>query len=169
MSTNLDQEEVMQLRRTLIASAVCAAFAGAAYAQDAKHPDPATKQGQEAATQPAPQDSAHQSTQQQGKMDEQTVRDVQQKLSDAGHDGGQVDGKWGPKTSNALKKFQQAKGMPANGELDAQTLAALGVKDNGSGSMSNQPSTQGQPSTPGAAGTPEEGSTGAAPSPNPQR
>ena len=38
-----------------------------------------------------------------------------------------VDGRWGPQTRRAVQSFQQAKGMPATGQLDEQTLGALGV------------------------------------------
>jgi peptidoglycan hydrolase-like protein with peptidoglycan-binding domain len=133
----------MKLQRLLIASAVCAAFAGTTYAQqqDAQQPDPAQ---QPEAQQPAQQDTMQQGEQQQVKMDEQTIRDVQQKLKEAGHDVGKVDGKWGPKTSNALKEFQQAQGVPATGELDSQTLSALGVEGSGSETLAEQPGAANQ-------------------------
>jgi len=33
----------------------------------------------------------------------------------------------GPQTRQAVQRFQQAKGLPSSGQLDQQTLAALGV------------------------------------------
>jgi peptidoglycan hydrolase-like protein with peptidoglycan-binding domain len=42
-----------------------------------------------------------------------------------------VDGRWGPHTRQAVESFQQAKGLPATGELDQQTLNALGVHQGG--------------------------------------
>lgn len=55
------------------------------------------------------------------------VRDVQQALNSKGYDAGMVDGQWGPKTENAVKRFQQASGLPQTGELENSTLVALGV------------------------------------------
>ena len=55
------------------------------------------------------------------------LRAVQQSLNDQGYDAGKVDGKWGPKTAAALKKFQGDHGLQANGQIDAQTITALGI------------------------------------------
>ena len=55
------------------------------------------------------------------------IKQVQQKLRAAGHDAGPADGLLGAKTQQALKDFQQAKGIEATGQLDQRTLTALGV------------------------------------------
>jgi len=55
------------------------------------------------------------------------LRAVQQSLNNQGYDAGKVDGRWGPKTAAALKKFQGDHGLPANGQIDAQTISALGI------------------------------------------
>lgn len=55
------------------------------------------------------------------------LRAVQESLNDQGYDAGKVDGKWGPKTAAALKKFQGDHGLQANGQIDAQTISALGI------------------------------------------
>jgi len=55
------------------------------------------------------------------------LRKVQQSLNDQGYDAGKVDGKWGPQTSAALKKFQGDHNLDATGRIDAQTLTALGI------------------------------------------
>jgi putative peptidoglycan binding protein len=55
------------------------------------------------------------------------VREVQQALSKNGFRAGPADGRWGPKTSEALKQFQQSKNLQAAGQLDQQTLSELGV------------------------------------------
>ncbi len=55
----------------------------------------------------------------------QSVRQAQQNLQAAGFDPGPIDGKMGPKTSQALKDFQQSKGIQASGKLDSQTQQAL--------------------------------------------
>lgn len=63
------------------------------------------------------------------------VRAVQQNLADRGYDTGQVDGRWGKRTQQALRDFQRDQNMQANGRPDPQTLAALGVE-------SGSPATQ---------------------------
>jgi peptidoglycan hydrolase-like protein with peptidoglycan-binding domain len=50
---------------------------------------------------------------------------VQSTLKLAGYWPGPVDGKWTPELTDALKKSQAALGVPATGEVDAATLAAL--------------------------------------------
>jgi len=56
-----------------------------------------------------------------------TVRMAQQALNDRGYNAGSADGVWGPDTANAVRRFQQAQGLPDSGTLDTQTLSALGV------------------------------------------
>jgi hypothetical protein len=55
------------------------------------------------------------------------IRQVQQALNKNGDKVGPTDGRWGPKTENALKRFEQGKNIRANGELDRQTVASLGL------------------------------------------
>ena len=70
------------------------------------------------------------------------LRAVQQSLNDQGYDAGKVDGKWGPKTAAALKKFQGDHGLQANGQIDAQTISALGITQPvESSTMGSAPST----------------------------
>ena len=155
----------MKLQRLVIASAVCAAFAGTAYAQQqqdsTQQQDPMQQQGDSMQQ----QDSMQQGGSTQANLDEQTIRDVQQKLKDAGYDVGQVDGKWGPRTNAALQKFQQAQGIQASGELDQQTLSALGVEGTGTETFAEQPPA-GQSGTSNPAAQPDTGAgTGGATDP----
>ena len=53
------------------------------------------------------------------------------------------------KRKAALKEFQQSKGIQASGQLDRQTLAALGVRDS-SGSASSGSSSA--PASSGSSG-----------------
>jgi peptidoglycan hydrolase-like protein with peptidoglycan-binding domain len=55
------------------------------------------------------------------------LRKVQQTLNDQGYDAGKVDGKWGPRTSAALRKFQGDHGIEATGQINEQTITALGI------------------------------------------
>jgi len=54
------------------------------------------------------------------------IRKIQRALKNAGHDVGNVDGKWGPNTRQALKDFQEDKGMAATGRLNRRVIGALG-------------------------------------------
>ena len=69
------------------------------------------------------------------------IKQVQQKLSAAGHDAGSVDGIMSAKTLQALKDFQKAKGIEANGQIDQRTLVALGVKSGVGATPSSAPET----------------------------
>jgi len=62
----------------------------------------------------------------------------------------------GPKTQAALKEFQQSKGIQASGELNKETLAALGVSGevtSGSAATGGSSSGQSQPAAPAASGS----------------
>jgi len=56
------------------------------------------------------------------------VRHVQERLQTVGFNPGTIDGAMGPQTQQALRWFQNAKGLVANGDLDERTLDALGVR-----------------------------------------
>lgn len=53
----------------------------------------------------------------QAAADTSTIREAQEKLQSAGYEP----------TPQGLREFQQAKGIAPSGQLDQQTLAALGV------------------------------------------
>lgn len=53
------------------------------------------------------------------------VQQAQARLKASGFDPGPPDGTLGPKTRDALRRYQRTKGLQATGELDAQTLDAL--------------------------------------------
>jgi peptidoglycan hydrolase-like protein with peptidoglycan-binding domain len=88
------------------------------------------------------------------------VREIQQALEDRGERSVRVNGEWGPETEAALKNFQKSENMTAQtGEVDASTLAALGLDPSSfglagitettgeapRGGTSQQPRTQGTP------------------------
>jgi len=91
--------------------------------------------------------------------DSAMVRQAQERLASAGFDPGSVDGKLGQQTQQSLQQYQQAKGIEPSGELDPQTIAALGIDSDSSaaagGSSSDEPSPQTAPSSPQSAPDPE--------------
>ena len=54
------------------------------------------------------------------------VMKVQQALQRKGFDAGPIDGILGPMTKEAVRKYQDRYGIKASGEIDNQTLYALG-------------------------------------------
>jgi peptidoglycan hydrolase-like protein with peptidoglycan-binding domain len=61
------------------------------------------------------------------------IRKVQATLEAKGFDPGPIDGIAGPRTKTAIRNFQERYGMKASGEIDNQTLFALGKVDLASG------------------------------------
>ena len=43
---------------------------------------------------------------------------------------GAADGVWGPRSQEALTRFQQSRGLQASGEFNPATLSALGLDPN---------------------------------------
>ncbi|MEZ0261010.1 MAG: peptidoglycan-binding protein [Alphaproteobacteria bacterium] len=58
------------------------------------------------------------------------VKMIQQRLADRGHYNGQVDGLWGPRTTEAVGAFQAANGLPSDGKLTHATLDKLDLAAN---------------------------------------
>lgn len=142
----------MRLSHFLIASATAVSFSAIAADEQKSEQQPRAQSEQTQQTQ---------SGSQQASQSQETVKQVQQKLSEAGHEV-QADGIMGPKTQAALKEFQEKKGLQASGQLDQQTLAALGVSEGGSASTgaSSEKSSSGS-SSQGASGS-QESSSGSA-------
>lgn len=63
------------------------------------------------------------------------VKKIQEALKDKGNDPGEIDGKMGPKTREALKSFQTANKLPATGRIDNETAKQLGVESTGSSTV----------------------------------
>ena len=56
-----------------------------------------------------------------------TVTEIQRRLKDWGYYDGAVDGVYGSRTEAAVRWFQRANGLSADGQAGTQTLAALGL------------------------------------------
>jgi peptidoglycan hydrolase-like protein with peptidoglycan-binding domain len=74
------------------------------------------------------------------------IRQLQQALNENGFNAGEVDGVFGARTREALKRFQTQAGLPPTGELDAQTLTAVGHGDKVGATGAGGPSSVGQTS-----------------------
>lgn len=59
------------------------------------------------------------------------VKQIQQRLKDWGYYKGAVDGIYGSKTQQAVKYFQKANGLKADGIAGEKTLAAIGINSSG--------------------------------------
>lgn len=59
-------------------------------------------------------------------LEPRVVRNVQRRLRQLGFYDGGVDAVWGPNTQTALERFQQSRGLEANGQLNPTTASALG-------------------------------------------
>ncbi|HEX2651257.1 MAG TPA: peptidoglycan-binding domain-containing protein [Burkholderiales bacterium] len=81
----------------------------------------------------------------QSAQDSEIVRQVQTALSYEGYDPGPIDGQLSSQTQDALKQAQHDKGLSETGQIDSQTLAALGMGDLGptTGSSSSSSSSSG--------------------------
>jgi peptidoglycan hydrolase-like protein with peptidoglycan-binding domain len=99
---------------------------------------------------PSPSQPSAASSQSQGnemspeKLKSAQVRELQQSLNDKGFSVGAVDGEWGPHTADALKKFQESNKMPSSGQLNANTITALGLKSSDFGLSGTSSETTGQ-------------------------
>lgn len=69
------------------------------------------------------------------------VTQIQKKLKNWGYYFGEVDGKFGTQTKNAVMLFQQKNGLTVDGIAGLQTLRAMGIASTGSSSGSNKVSS----------------------------
>lgn len=83
------------------------------------------------------------------------VEAVQEALTERGFEPGKIDGAMGSRTRNALRQFQRSVGLPSTGEIDAATIAALGLDPPDSGE------------TPPAGASPPTPAPGSGPAPDP--
>jgi hypothetical protein len=81
---------------------------------------------QAAATSATPQIPARASS--STPVNRDTVARAQAKLNELKFSAGVPDGQIGPRTRDAIRKFQSAKKLKVTGELDPDTLSALGIQ-----------------------------------------
>ena len=75
-----------------------------------------------------------------------TVRQAQERLISEGFNPGAVDGRLGPQTRQGLKDFQTSQGLEPSGQLDTQTIAALGLDSGASATTGGSAPGAAQPS-----------------------
>ena len=63
-------------------------------------------------------------------LDPAVVQSAQRELRRLGFYRGAADGAWGPRSQEALARFQQSRGVQASGEFNPATLSALGFDPN---------------------------------------
>ncbi len=72
------------------------------------------------------------------------VRSAQQALRDRGFDPGPIDGVMGPRTTAAVKDFQQKENLSVTGSLDADTNARLASSTPPAASPASEPNSKRQ-------------------------
>jgi peptidoglycan hydrolase-like protein with peptidoglycan-binding domain len=122
------------MRPSQIIVAVTAALAAGAFAAD-------DQLKQQPRTQSANEGSAHAQPRHAQSQPPELIRQVQQRLNSRGIKAGAVDGNWTLATQEGVKRFQAQQGMVPTGQLDQQTLKALGLQEQSSsaGSSSSGP------------------------------
>ena len=98
-------------------------LAGCAGAPETPRSAPATPPPQPSRPQPAPA-----STQQPApavNVEGMTIFEMQERLNELGYKLGTVDGVSGPRTVEALKKFQSDNKLPPTGTIDPETIRKL--------------------------------------------
>ena len=122
------------MKRTLIALFATAALALPAVAQQQdpnQNTDQNTSQNQNTGQDQNAGQNTPDPTAKQGallgtiNLTHSQTRMLQQALNSDGLNAGPVDGVMGPRTRDALKKYQSQKGLNASGQVDRQTLGAL--------------------------------------------
>jgi peptidoglycan hydrolase-like protein with peptidoglycan-binding domain len=100
---------------------------------------PASAQQVNAPNQPANRPPVAQQNNNAAQPSRDEIMRAQQALDQKGFHAGRADGVLGPRTKQALNRFQQQQGLQQTGQLDNRTLSALG--------LSQRPATTGQAGT----------------------
>lgn len=154
----------MELKQLVLATA--AAFSAGAYAAgDYSSPPQRQSQSQSQSAMPSGKGSEQHAQAQSSDV----VRQVQQELKQKGINAGPVDGQWGPLTEQGVRQFQKSQNLQTSGQLDEQTLAALGIQEQSSatggsktGGSQSGSSASGGPGSGNPAGSPGGSSGGSA-------
>ncbi len=127
------------MKKILLAAVAATAMSFPAMAQHAGQ-----AQAQPGSSSAQPSDSSGGQKMSPRNLNSSQIEQIQQSLDGKGFKSGQADGKWGPQTMSALKDFQKSQNMSSTGNLDGQTIAALGLNPSDFGLSGSQPETTGQ-------------------------
>jgi peptidoglycan hydrolase-like protein with peptidoglycan-binding domain len=160
----------MQSKQIAIAVAAAFVLAAPAFSADDARRD---QRSQDSMSNPSHGDAARGAGMSQSGGQTQSsaaVREAQQALQQKGFDVGPIDGVMGPKTSAALREFQQAQGLKSSGRLDQQTLSALNVqadiRSSGASARDAMSANSGRRGVSGASSGPSVSSDATSPSPS---
>lgn len=76
------------------------------------------------------------------------IIEIQSALAQAGHYQGEPNGKWDAASVEAMKKFQEANGLPVSGKFDAKSLQKLGLGSQVAGLAAPRPADSASPNRP---------------------
>ena len=100
---------------------------------------------------PSPEATPTPKSLQRGYTDNEEVRQLQSRLKELGYYKGSADGDFGPATEEAVKAFQKANGLTADGKAGEKTLARLNGSDAVRAGSGNSVSSSSGGSSSGAA------------------
>lgn len=123
----------MKLGHLTLAAALAIGTSGAAVAQMGGSSGSSGGMGTQGGTTSQSGMSGQQHGGMASQMSATDIRRVQEQLQSKGYNVGPVDGIMGQQTQSALREFQQAQGMQATGQLNRETMSALGVEGSASG------------------------------------
>lgn len=127
------QPEVTTMKRTLFVLGVSAMLAMPVLVSGQMSPStPGTGSGPGAGGSGSGSRMEQQERRGQTDMQEKDIRQVQERLKEAGFNPGPVDGQLGAQTREAIREYQKAHGLPQTGQLDEPTrdlLMAQKAKD----------------------------------------
>ncbi|MGE3914474.1 MAG: peptidoglycan-binding protein [Hyphomicrobiaceae bacterium] len=142
------------MQRTLTATAILLALSLPAFAQGGASTEPPAQGSAAQGTSAQAQSGQNTLPIDQSRLSKDDIRKIQMELNKAGFDAKDVDGVWGQDTRSALQNYQRQQNLPGDGQLNQQTLSALGVEI-----ASQQGGSQGAGSSATGAGTGTQGSS----------
>jgi hypothetical protein len=77
--------------------------------------------------------------------DPERYQEIQKALADRGYFKGEVNGKWGDDSTDALKRFQSDQKLPDDGKINSLSLIGLGLGPKHNGSSVSPSNSAGSP------------------------
>jgi peptidoglycan hydrolase-like protein with peptidoglycan-binding domain len=134
-ASTIEEENMMRMAKPALATAAialslaaCQWMGGGGEQAAERQTDTQASSAQASQRYPSATSQQAQSAQQIQSVSPDLLQRVQRRLGDRGYDVGPVDGMWGDATQTALQNFQRDQGIQQSGQIDRQTLAALGIQ-----------------------------------------